>query len=75
MNVLRKISPDQFREQLFDILSRKQHWSTPYFNGSTVTKQQLNIHFRQEYAVYIRDFSVLLARVIGMNPPWQSENI
>lgn len=71
MNVLRKISPDQFREQLFDILSRKQHWSTPHFNGSTITKTQLNIHFRQEYAVYIRDFAVLLARVIGMNPPWQ----
>ncbi len=66
-----KLSDDQFRERLFDILSRKQHWSTPYFNGSTASKEQLNIHFRQEYAVYIRDFSVLLAQVVGKNPPWQ----
>jgi hypothetical protein len=66
-----KLSADQFREKLFDVVSRKQHWSTPYFNGSTTTKAQLNIHFRQEYAVYIRDFSVLLGRLLGKNPPWQ----
>ena len=66
-----KLSADQFRERLFDVISRKQHWSTPYFNGSTTTKVQLNIHFRQEYAVYIRDFSVLLGRLLGKNPPWQ----
>lgn len=66
-----KLSADQFRERLFDVVSRKQHWSTPYFNGSTATKAQLNIHFRQEYAVYIRDFSVLLGRLLGKNPPWQ----
>ena len=66
-----KLSADQFRERLFDIVSRKQHWSTPYFNGSTATKAQLNIHFRQEYAVYIRDFSVLLGRLLGKNPPWE----
>jgi len=66
-----KLSADQLRERLFDVVSRKQHWSTPYFNGSTTTKAQLNIHFRQEYAVYIRDFSVLLGRLLGKNPPWQ----
>ncbi len=66
-----KLSADQFRERLFDVVSRKQHWATPYFNGSTATKAQLNVHFRQEYAVYIRDFSVLLGRLLGKNPPWQ----
>jgi len=66
-----KLSADQFRERLFGIVSRKQHWSTPYFDGSTATKAQLNIHFRQEYAVYIRDFSVLLGRLLGRNPPWK----
>jgi pyrroloquinoline quinone (PQQ) biosynthesis protein C len=66
-----KLSADQFRERLVDIVSRKQHWSTPYFNGSTATKAQLNIHFRQEYAVYIRDFSVLLGRLLGKNPGWE----
>ncbi len=66
-----KLSADQFRERIFDVLSRKQHWSTSLFNGNTVTKAQLNIHFRQEYAVYFRDFAVLLARIVGKNPPWQ----
>ncbi len=66
-----KLFAEQFRDRIFDILGRKQHWSTPHFNGSTVTKAQLNIHFRQEYAVYFRDFAILLARVVGKNPPWQ----
>ena len=66
-----KLSADQFRERIFDVLSRKQHWSTAHFNGNAATKAQLNIHFRQEYAVYFRDFAVLLARVVGKNPPWQ----
>ncbi len=66
-----KLSAEQFRDRIFDILRRKQHWSTAHFNGSTVTKAQLNIQFRQEYAVYLRDFAVLLARIVGKNPPWQ----
>lgn len=66
-----KLSADQFRDRIFDILGRKEHWSTAHFNGSAVTKAQLNIHFRQEYAVYLRDFAVLLARIVGKNPPWQ----
>ena len=66
-----KLSADQFRERLFDVISRKQHWATSYLNGCTITKAQLNIHFRQEYAVYIRDFSVLLGQLLGKNPPWQ----
>lgn len=66
-----KPSAEQFRERIFEIVSRKQHWSAPYFDGSTATKAQLHIHFRQEYAVYIRDFSVLLARIVGKNPPWR----
>lgn len=66
-----KLSAEQFRDRIFDILRRKQHWSTAHFNGSAVTNAQLNIHFRQEYAVYLRDFAVLLARIVGKNPPWQ----
>ena len=66
-----KLSAEQFRDRIFDVLGRKQHWSTAHFNGSTVTKAQLNVHFRQEYVVYLRDFAVLLARVVGKNPPWQ----
>lgn len=65
-----KLSSTQLRERMLEIIGRKQHWSTAYFNGSSATKPQLNIYFRQDYAVYIRDFSVLLARIIGKNPPW-----
>ena len=66
-----KLSAAQLRERMFAIIGRKQHWSTPYFNGSLATKAQLNVYFRQDYAVYIRDFSVLLARIVGKNPPWR----
>src|SRR5579883_3453105 len=50
-------------------MDRKNHWAWPYFSGNKITKDQLKIHFCQEYAVYVRDFPVLLARVHGRNPP------
>lgn len=69
------MSPQHLREQLFSILTKKVHWSSPHFNSTAATKEQLRIHFRQEYAVYLRDFGVLLARVVGMNPPWQMRRV
>lgn len=68
----RKLSPEQFRDRIFDVLRRKHHWITPFFQGSTITKEHLNIFFHQEYVVYIRDFSVLLAQILGKNPPWEA---
>jgi pyrroloquinoline-quinone synthase len=68
---MRALPPEKFQERLFDVLRRKQHWSAPYFYGVNTTKPHLNIHCHQEYVVYIRDFSVLLARVLGKNPPWE----
>lgn len=65
----KKLSPEQFRERLFAIMDRKHHWAWPQFSGNTITKDQLKIFYRQEYAVYVRDFAVLLARVHGKNPP------
>ncbi len=59
----------QFRERLLAIMDRKDHWAWPHFSGDRITKDQLKIHFRQEYAVYVRDFPVFLARVYGNNPP------
>jgi len=55
---------------LFEILAKKHHWATPHFNGNHTTKEHLYIHYHQDYVVYLRDFSVLLARIIGKNPPW-----
>ena len=68
---MRKLSPDQLRERLFDVLRRKQHWATAHFNGNKITKEHLYIHYHQEYVVYIRDFSILAARILGKNPPWE----
>ena len=68
---MRKLSPDQLRDRLFEVLRRKHHWATPHFNGNKTTKQHLNIHYHQEYVVYIRDYAILLARILGKNPPWE----
>ena len=65
----KKRSSAQFREQLLDIMAQKHHWAWSYFSGPTLTKAQLKIHFQQEYAVYVRDFPVFLARIHGKNPP------
>jgi len=65
----RPFTQAQFRRQLLSIMDQKHHWAWPQFSGPTVSKQQLKIHFQQEFAVYVRDFPVLLARVYGKNPP------
>ena len=70
--MFKTLSPEQFRDRIFDVLRRKQHWATSYFESSTITKKQLNIFFHQEYVVYTRDFSVLLAQILGKNPPWEA---
>ena len=68
----RKLSPEQFRDRLFEKKKKKHHWATPYINSNAVTKGQLNIYFHQEYVVYIRDFAVLLAQSLGRNPTWEA---
>ena len=70
--MFKTLSPEQFRDRIFDILRRKQHWATSFFESNTITKKQLNIYFHQEYVVYIRDFSILLAQILGKNPPWEA---
>ncbi len=65
----RVLTAARFRERLFAIMDQKHHWSWPTFTGKQITKEQLKTHFQQEYAVYVRDFPVLLARVHGQNPP------
>ncbi len=65
----RALTSTQFCERILGIMDQKHHWAWPYFAGGTLTKDQLKIHFQQEYAVYVREFPVLLARVHGQNPP------
>lgn len=68
------------KERLLRIMDNKDHWAWPYFTKPGLSKEQLLVHFRHEYQVYVRDFPVLLARVLGQGPPTEvrdalSENI
>lgn len=59
----------RFQEEILRIMDRKDHWAWPAFSDGTAGLAQLKRHFQQEYAVYVRDFPVLLARIHGHNPP------
>lgn len=58
-----------FKESLLQIMERKHHWAWEFFSGNKIDRSQLLIHYQQEYAVYVRDFPVLLSRVHSKNPP------
>lgn len=60
---------NRFQEEMLRIMDHKHHWAWPTFADGTATAAQLKRHFQQEYAVYVRDFPVLLARIHGHNPP------
>jgi pyrroloquinoline-quinone synthase len=57
------------RERLLSVMDRKDHWAWPNFTRPGLSRDALAIHFRHEYQVYVRDFPVLLARVLGQGPP------
>ncbi|MFO0706113.1 MAG: iron-containing redox enzyme family protein [Nitrospira sp.] len=59
----------RFTEALLKIMDGKHHWAWDHFATGVLTKDQLKIHFQQEYFVYVRDFPVMLARIHGHNPP------
>ena len=60
----------RFQNFILTLMSQKHHWAWPQFVGPSISKAQLKIHYQQEYAVYVRDFPVFLARVHGKNPPF-----
>lgn len=60
---------DLLRERLLALLERKNHWAWPYFAEGRVPLLRLFPHFEQEWEVYVRDFPVLLGRVLGQGPP------
>lgn len=57
------------RERLLSVMDGKDHWAWPLFTRPGLTRVQLAIHFRHEYHTYVRDFPVLLARLLGQGPP------
>ena len=50
-------------------MDQKNHWAWKHFSGPSMNKTKLKVHYQQEYAVYVRDFPVFLARIYGNNPP------
>ncbi len=51
-----------FRDALLTIMDQKKHWAWPSFTQGRVAKDRLHVHLEQEYAVYVRDFPVLVGR-------------
>jgi pyrroloquinoline quinone (PQQ) biosynthesis protein C len=43
-------------------MEQKKHWAWPAFSTGAVPKALLHVHLEQEYAAYVRDFPVLVAR-------------
>jgi pyrroloquinoline-quinone synthase len=50
-------------------MDAKKHWAYPALTRPGLSRDQLLVHFRHEYLVYVRDFPVLLARALGQVPP------
>lgn len=59
---------DGFREALLQVMEKKQHWAWDSFTSGTVAKARLHVHLEQEYAVYVRDFPVLVGRAYVQCP-------
>jgi pyrroloquinoline-quinone synthase len=57
------------RERLLAVMDRKHHWAYPALTRPGLTHDQLLVHFRHEYLVYVRDFPALIARALGVTPP------
>ena len=57
--------------RLLAVMDKKDHWAWPHLTRPGLTREQLTIHFRHEFLTYVRDFPVLLARVLGQGPPFE----
>jgi pyrroloquinoline-quinone synthase len=53
---------EAFTEALLGVMEAKEHWAWPHFTAGRVPRDLLHIHLEQEYATYVRDFPVLVAR-------------
>lgn len=51
---------DTFCHQLLHVMEAKDHWAWPAFTSGMVPKHRLHIHLEQEYAIYVRDFPVMV---------------
>jgi len=61
-------SVPEIQEALLRVMDRKDHWAWPHINEGRATREQLLLHFQQEFEVYVRDFPILLSRVHARCP-------
>lgn len=57
-----------FSEALLGVMEAKDHWAWPEFTEGRVRRELLHVHLEQEYATYVRDFPVLVARAYVVCP-------
>lgn len=57
------------RERLLAVMDKKHHGAFVHLTRPGLRREQLLVHFRHELWTYVRDFPVLLARVLGQGPP------
>ena len=62
------VDESSFREALLDVMEGKTHWAWPRFTGGDVANDRLHVHLEQEWAVYVRDFPVLIGRAYVQCP-------
>ncbi len=53
---------DEFKDALLQVMGQKEHWAWSAFTSGKVEKARLHVHLEQEYAVFVRDFPVLVGR-------------
>jgi pyrroloquinoline-quinone synthase len=56
------VDREAFCERLLAVMEQKHHWAWPAFETGRVARDRLHVHLEQEYATYVRDFGVLVAR-------------
>ena len=60
--------PLDLQQRLLAVMDRKDHWAWRPISEGKATREQLLLHYQQEYEVYVRDFPVLLSRVHARCP-------
>jgi pyrroloquinoline-quinone synthase len=58
-----------FTDGWLKIMDQKDHPSWHLLAGGKLNHAQLLVHYQQEYLAYVRDFPVMLARILGRGPP------
>jgi pyrroloquinoline-quinone synthase len=64
-----QLNMSNLEPSLLAVMDKKNHWAWPHFTRAGLSREQLTLHFRHEFLTYVRDFPVLLARVLGQGPP------